>query len=304
MHAGLVLSAVLVLTVVGCARDRWPEPPVVDQAQYQQEYSEWRDEQQQTAAYAIGILGVWPLEDGDTAFSADGSLPIVLPARVAQSRVGVFRRSGEKVTVIPAPGAALRTSGGKPVKGPTELDQEVALGSVNFEIVDMGEGRRFVSAVDKNHPSLEHLPMVETYPLDPRWRVAARFEAFESAKPVRVPDVRGGYMDFVAPGRLVFRVQDQELRLTALGIPAGDQFFVMFKDPTNESTTYGGYRILTPAVAADGEWTVLDFNMARNPPCGYSPYTTCPLPPPENRLATAIEAGEKRFPSARGFSQQ
>jgi hypothetical protein len=77
----------------------------------------------------------------------------------------------------------------------------------------------------------------------------------------------------------------------------------MFKDATNASTTYGA-RMLNPPVVAKGEWTVLDFNVARNPPCAYSQFTTCPLPPAENRLAVAIEAGEKRFPTGRGFVQQ
>jgi uncharacterized protein (DUF1684 family) len=69
----------------------------------------------------------------------------------------------------------------------------------------------------------------------------------------------------------------------------------MFKDTTNGSTSFGGYRVLYVPRVRDGEWTVVDFNMARNPPCGYSPYTRCPLPPKENRIPVAIEAGEKRF---------
>jgi uncharacterized protein (DUF1684 family) len=76
----------------------------------------------------------------------------------------------------------------------------------------------------------------------------------------------------------------------------------MFKDPTNASSTYEGYRIVTPAVVDSGEFTVLDFNFAFNPPCAYSRFTLCPLPPPENRLAVPIEAGLKRLPSARGYS--
>ena len=83
----------------------------------------------------------------------------------------------------------------------------------------------------------------------------------------------------------MFRLNEQEHRLTAFGEPGGGEFFVMFKDPTNLTTTYGGYRILTPAVVNGGEWTVLDFNFAFNPPCAYSRYTLCPLPPPENKLA-------------------
>jgi uncharacterized protein (DUF1684 family) len=157
-----------------------------------------------------------------------------------------------------------------------------------------------VSASDEQHPALRNPPTVEAYPLDPRWRIAARFDAFGSPTPVRVPDVRGGTMDFTAVGQLVFRVNGQEMRLTALGEPGSEQFFVMFEDPTNQ--TYGGYRILSPAVVANGEWTVVDFNYASNPPCAYSKYTVCPLPPPENRLSVAVEAGLKRLPSAQGYS--
>jgi uncharacterized protein len=90
--------------------------------------------------------------------------------------------------------------------------------------------------------------------------------------------------------------------LTAFGEPGGGEFFVMFKDPTNQTTTYGGYRILTPGVVNGGEWTVIDFNFAFNPPCAYSRYTLCPLPPPENTLPVAVEAGLKRLPSAQGYS--
>ncbi len=108
-------------------------------------------------------------------------------------------------------------------------------------------------------------------------------------------DVRGGVQYFVAPGQLVFRARGHDLRLTALTEPEGREFFLMFKDETNRSTTYSGYRVLFAGAVDNGAWTVLDFNFAGNPPCAYSPYTLCPLPPPENRLAIAVTAGEKRF---------
>jgi len=117
-----------------------------------------------------------------------------------------------------------------------------------------------------------------------------------------VPDVRGGSMNFLSLGELVFRLNEQEHRLIALGEPGGGEFFVMFKDPTNLTTSYQGYRIVTPPVVNGGEFTVLDFNFAFNPPCAYSRYTLCPLPPPANRLAVPIEAGLKRLPSAQGYS--
>jgi uncharacterized protein len=178
-----------------------------------------------------------------------------------------------------------------------------AQASVELIETSTEDGRQFVMAFDRNHPAATNPPDVESYPLDPKWRVAARFEAIDPPRPVRVPDVRGGFMHFTAVGTLVFRVNGQEMRLTAFGERDSDELFVMFKDPTNQSTTYGGYRIVLPKVVKPGEWTVLDFNLAMNPPCAYSPYTTCPLPPPENKLPVAIEAGLKRLPSAQGYTQ-
>jgi uncharacterized protein (DUF1684 family) len=160
----------------------------------------------------------------------------------------------------------------------------------------------FVNALDDEHPLLEDLPMVQAYPVDQRWRVAARFDAFEAPKPMRIADVRGGSIEYPAVGRLTFRIGNQEQQLTAFAFPGDDEFFLMFKDATNATTTYGA-RIMHARIVAKGEWTVLDFNVASNPPCAYSPYTTCPMPPPENRLAVAIEAGEKRFPTGLGFAQ-
>jgi uncharacterized protein (DUF1684 family) len=101
---------------------------------------------------------------------------------------------------------------------------------------------------------------------------------------------------------MTFRIGEQEQKLTAFLFPDSEELFVLFKDATNASTTYG-YRIVRAAKVAAGEWTTIDFNVASNPPCAYSPFTTCPLPPAENRLAVAIEAGEKRFPTGRGFEQ-
>ena len=300
--ARLVCVAGLI-SIAGCARETWPDPPPVDQATYEQDYKAWRDERQETLLFAVRILGIWPIEDGDTPFGSDPSLPIVLPARVAPARAGVFRRAGSKIEVVPAPGALLKHEG-TTIKGPAAIET-VTIGSTNLQVFGMdGESseRRFVSASDDDHPALKNLAPIETYPVDERWRVAARFDAFDAPRPIQIADVRGGSSQAMAPGELVFRLNDQEHRLLALGESGSDELFVMFRDPTNRSTTYGGYRILSPRSVANGQWTVIDFNFASNPPCAYSPYTTCPLPPPENRLEVAVEAGEKRHPTAQGFS--
>ena len=300
-----VRAAALLLLAVGaaCARDRWPEPPVVDPAEYQKEYAAWRAERQETIASTLPIVGIWTLPEGETPFGAERSLPVALPAAHAPARAGVFQRKGFDVTVVPAAGARLRTAAGAAVDKPMPLafGEPVSLGAIRLELTGAEDGRLWVSGFDTGHPAVKNPPPAQTYPLDAKWRVSARFDAFDAPRPITVPDVRGGSMEFPAVGQLVFRLDGGEQRLTAFGFPDAPYFFVMFRDPTNQSTTYGGYRILRPAKVAAGEFTVIDFNLALNPPCAFSVYTVCPTPPRENRVEVAVEAGEKRLPSAQGY---
>jgi uncharacterized protein (DUF1684 family) len=293
---------VLVALIAGCARDRWPEPSALDPAEYQKAYAAWRADRQETIAFSLPIVGIWPLAEGDTAFGADTTLPVALRAAGVPERAGVLRRTGFDVTVIPARGANLRTVEGAPLDQPSAVsfEQGFTVGSIRLELTGAADGRLWVTGTDTDHPAVKNPPAAEAYPLDPRWRVAARFEAFDAPRQMKVPDVRGGTIDFTSVGQLVFRVNGEEARLTA--IEAGDDSLAaLFKDPTNQSTTYAGYRIVQAKKVASGEWTAIDFNLAYNPPCAFSQYTVCPLPPPENRLQVAVEAGEKRLPSAQGY---
>jgi uncharacterized protein (DUF1684 family) len=288
------------LVLAACSRSRWPDPPAVDPASYEADHKEWLGEQQGLLGQVLPLVGVWPLDEGETAFGAEPGLPIVLPAG-APGRAGVFRRTGTTITVVPAPGSPLRMGDGA-VARPTEVTDDLVVGTIRLFVGDAGDERRWVSAWDESHFAARNPPPVDSYALDPRWRVFARFEAYDAPRTVLVPDVRGGSMTFLALGQLVFPLNGQEHRLTALGEPGGGQFFVMFKDTTNLSTTYSGYRILTPDVVSGGEWTIIDFNFAFNPPCAYSRFTLCPLPPPENLLPMAVEAGLKRLASVEGYS--
>jgi hypothetical protein len=297
-----ILFVVALALAIGCDREPWPSPPAIERAKYEADHRAWRDEQRGLLSDVLSIVGVWPLQEGETAFGSEGTLPIVLPLSGKPIRAGVFRREGRMVSVVPAPDSALRRPDGRPVSEATPLDDDIWIDSLLLYVADAGDDRRWVTARDMKHPAITNPPALESFPLNARWRVSARFDAFASPKPVQVPDVRGGVMSFLSLGQLVFQLNGQEHRLTAFGEPGGGEFFVMFKDPTNQTTTYGGYRILTPAVVNGGEWTVIDFNFAFNPPCAYSRYTLCPLPPPDNSLPVAVEAGLKRLPSAQGYS--
>ncbi len=150
-------GVMLLCLSAGCARQQWPEPPAIEPAQYLKHYESWLFDQQDTARQSSIIVGIWPIEEGETPFGSDTSLPIVLPANVP-SRAGVIRRSGEKVTVTPARGVALQGNDGKPVTASTDvLYAPMTLGSLQMLVMQMEDGRVFVSASDEAHPVTQGL---------------------------------------------------------------------------------------------------------------------------------------------------
>ncbi len=134
----------------------------------------------------------------------------------------------------------------------------------------------------------------DAFAADPRWVARGRYVAFDRPRPTTVGAAVDGLEHvYDAPGRVDFELDDQPLSLTAFPGHAPGSLFVLFTDATSGVTTYAANRSLpVPAPDADGRVT-LDFNRATNLPCAYTELATCPLPPPENRLTIAIEAGEK-----------
>jgi len=114
-------------------------------------------------------------------------------------------------------------------------------------------------------------------------------------KQIPIPNILGSIENSPCPGAAVFERGGKTYRLEPILEKGSDELFFIFGDQTNRLETYGGGRFLyTPKAGADGT-VVLDFNRAYNPPCVFTPYATCPLPPPRNKLALRVEAGEKKF---------
>ena len=134
---------------------------------------------------------------------------------------------------------------------------------------------------------------IENYAIDPSWRFDARFEPHPAGKTIAIANVIGQLEPMANPGAVVFEREGKTHRLEA--VDEGDgQLFLIFADRTNKKETYGAGRFLYADAAVEGK-TVVDFNKAYNPPCAFNAYSTCPLPPPENRLDLAVTAGEKKY---------
>lgn len=169
----------------------------------------------------------------------------------------------------------------------------VEIGSRVFTVIKRGT-RFAVRMWDINAETLKKFPGIETFPVQRRWRVEARWEPYVPPKPIKVPSVISGYLeDYTVPGVAIFSIDGKEYRLEPVGSGPTTLFYI-FADATNGKETYGAGRFLYSDPPRDGK-VVIDFNKAINPPCAFTPYATCPLPPETNSLPVRIEAGEKSF---------
>ena len=171
---------------------------------------------------------------------------------------------------------------------PTKLE----LGSLRIILIRRGE-RLALRAWDREAAARREFSGIDRFAVDPRWRFVARFEP-TTGRAIAVPDVLGEVAQEPSPGRVAFSVDAVECELDALEGGESGELFLVFADATNGAETYAGGRFLYTD-PPDGRGVVVDFNRAYNPPCVFSPYATCPLPPAENRLPLRIEAGEKAY---------
>jgi len=267
---------------------------------YRKEIENWRATREAGLKNPNGwltLVGLFWLEEGDNRFGSDPHGRVVLPAGKAPAVAGTLVRHGDAVTVRAEPGAGVE-SNGRPVtemaltpdaKGkPTML----RLGSVSFFVIKRGD-RLGVRVKDSQSPALAAFHGVPSFPADPSWRVVARFEPHPRPKSIPITNVLGMTENEPSPGVVVFEHGGQTFRLDALD--GGDgSLALIFADATNGRETYGAGRFLDTDPPQDGK-VVIDFNKAYNPPCAFTAFATCPLPPRQNRLAVAVTAGEKRY---------
>ena len=170
----------------------------------------------------------------------------------------------------------------------------VAFGSVNFIAIDRG-GRKGLRVRDREAETRARFAGIARFPVDPAWRIVADWQPLDPPFPLATGTVIGTIENYPAPGKAVFERDGRRYELyPVIEVPGDTQLFLIFADATSGRETYGAARFLYADMPRDGK-IVLDFNKAYNPPCAFTPYATCPLAPPENRLALRVEAGELKY---------
>ena len=255
----------------------------------------WRRERYAALRREIGWLtlaGLGWLRSGVNTLGADPDSDVVLPS--GPSRAGTVTLEGGSAV---ADGEFLH--GGGPARNlPLVSDEEgpatlLELGALRLGLIERG-GRLAIRTWDTEAAARRDFAGIDHWPVDPAWRVDARFEPTPDAT-LSVPDVLGTVEEKPSPGTIAFEVDRVTHRLEALEGGENGELWLVFGDLTNGAETYGGGRFLyTGAPAADGSMSV-DFNRSYNPPCVFSPYATCPLPWTANRLPICIEAGERMY---------
>jgi uncharacterized protein (DUF1684 family) len=254
----------------------------------------WRAQRERDLKSDTGwltVAGLTFLKPGANTIGADRDSDVVLPSP-APGRAGELTREGRAVFFTPAAGSGI-TLNGAPVAERIQLTARDRLvsGGVAFHLHESGE-RVGIRIRDVNSPLRRAFKGLRWFPVRDAWTIDAAFVPYDRPRVTTVANVIGDFEQLTVPGEVVFTLKGQEVRLQAA--QSGERLWLIFTDATSPRDTYRIRFLYADAPSADGRVT-LDFNRAYNPPCAYNPYTTCPVPPPQNRLKVAIAAGERKY---------
>jgi hypothetical protein len=242
----------------------------------------------------LALVGLYWLEEGNNTFGSDPFNDIQLENASVPPSVGVFHYQNDEVTINVNEGVRVTCNGEQiatRVLRP-DIDENpdfLELGDLILLTIQRGNNC-LIRVWDKESPARKNFPGLKHYAVKPHFRINAHFIPYDPPHILKIRDVIGEEYDVEFPGFALFELGGKECRLEAEKTETG--LFFNFFDPTNGNGTYPGGRFLATDPPRDGE-VILDFNMAYNPPCSYTDYATCPLPPPQNRLPVRVPAGEK-----------
>ena len=300
----LAAFAVAGLLLTGCTGSQSENQGVAvgaatDEA-YVESIDQWhvgREANLQKESGWLALAGLFWLEEGENTFGSAAGNDLVFPEGKIAAHAGTLLLTGDEVRLqtkkdadvtlngVPAEEAVVYTSGMQEVP-------EMRHGSLSWFVIKRGD-KYGVRLRDAESPAIAAFKGIARYPVQAAWKLEARLEQNPLPKQIAITNVLGQTSQEPSPGAVVFTVDGQEHRLDAL--EEGDELFIIFADKTNGTETYGSGRYMyIPKPGADGK-TTIDFNKAYNPPCAFTGFATCPLPPKQNFLPIAVAAGEKAY---------
>ena len=242
------------------------------------------------------------MKPGQNTFGTGERNDIVFPKGLGPERMGTMVVEPDKVTLKLAPGVTMQKDGvpfTERVMG-TSVDNRdwVSSGRTAFHVIARDD-RYILRLADNESAVRKNFQGRVWYGVNESYKVKAKYVPYNPVRKIAIVNVLDEVSDEPAPGYVEFKLNGKTYKLDAVG--DDDGLFFILKDDTAGKTTYGSGRFLyVDKKPAPGETFDLDLNRAYNPPCAFSEYTTCPLPPKQNILKTKIEAGEKYPPRKAG----
>ncbi|MCC7256161.1 MAG: DUF1684 domain-containing protein [Dokdonella sp.] len=276
------------------------EAPAASPADYVKGVEAWRAQRVERLTAPTGwlsLIGLHWLKEGANRVGSAVDNDIVLAAGPAHFGTVTLTEGKVSIRLDPTAGALINGQAGvgaQMLDDAHEVPTTVSAGTVNFYLIDRN-GSKGLRVKDSQAEARTHFRGVESFPIDPSWRIEAAWVPFDPPHTLETPNVLGQIDSYPVPGKAVFERDGKTFELLpVIEVPGDKELFLIFADRTSGKETYGAARFLYAPMPRDGK-IVLDFNKAYNPPCAFTGFATCPLAPPENRLDLRVTAGEKKY---------
>lgn len=281
----------------GCSN----EPKQNADAEYLEFIKKWdstRVESLKSKTGWLNLAGLLWLKEGENKFGSGTSNDIIFPADKADEFIGSFYLADSIVTVKINEGVKVYSNGeliNEIIMSPDISGNQTELNHKNLNwFVIVRDEKVGIRLRDYESETVKNFTGIDRFPVDTTWRINAKFVSYDSPRKIVIPNVLGQASEAEVKGEIVFTKDGNEYRLVPTN--SGDNYFIIFADETSGVETYGAGRFLYTDNLEDGNGNIIiDFNKAYNPPCAFSKYATCPLPPKENHLKLAVTAGEKNW---------
>ncbi|TVR15213.1 MAG: DUF1684 domain-containing protein [Balneolaceae bacterium] len=290
------VNILLLLFFMGsCTKSELGQAPIPEN--YHDVVEAWRQDRIETLKQPIGWLrlaGMEWLEEGENSFGSGKVADIRFPGDILPDFAGTFVLENGVVTMNVADGVEITHNGEPVIELVMDGEDKTAVdyGTLHWFVISRGD-MVAIRFYNRDNPQADAFEGFPAYPINPEWRRQARFHPSPQGTTIPVVNVLGQQVDAPTPGTIEFTLNGK--RHTLLALEGSDRMFIIVADETNRTETYQAGRYIYIDYPMEGnDYTVIDFNKLYNPPCAYNLFTTCQLPPVENRLNTSITAGEKR----------
>lgn len=246
----------------------------------------------------LNLAGLYWLKDGINKIGGADDNDIIFPKDISPAHIGTILLQNDTVTIFTASHETTTLLNGKPVdkirlySDMTDNPTVLSNGRLRWFVIQR-ENKMGIRLRDLDAPLVKNFKGINTFPINENWKLTADFKPYNPPKVIEIPSIIGTTEQDTVFGSLVFNVDGKAYSLDP--VEEGNEFFIIFADETSGEETYGAGRFLYAEKPDSNGKVILDFNKAYNPPCAFTPFATCPLPPKENYLHLKITAGEKKY---------